>query len=127
MTLITGMSISGKMSIAMRASTNGVASTIIIAMTMKVYGRRSASPTTDSESLASACMQPPGGYSRALFGLDSGGPGDPGETGDFALDVGGELLGRARRHVQPLGAERRAHVLARQHLDHLGVQALDDR
>jgi hypothetical protein len=33
---MTGMSISGKMSIAMRARTSGVASTISIAMTMKV-------------------------------------------------------------------------------------------
>ena len=40
------MLISGKMSIAMLRRTNGVASTISIAMTMNVYGRRSASATT---------------------------------------------------------------------------------
>src|SRR4051812_35493225 len=50
MTLITGMLISGKMSIAIFASTNGVASTMSIAITMNVYGRRSASPTTENES-----------------------------------------------------------------------------
>src|ERR1051325_8278852 len=43
---ITGMLISGKMSIAIFCSTNGVARTISIAITMKVYGRRSARPTT---------------------------------------------------------------------------------
>ena len=47
MMLITGMSISGKMSVAMLRSTNGVASTISIAITMNVYGRRSASSTID--------------------------------------------------------------------------------
>jgi hypothetical protein len=36
MTLITGMLISGKMSVAMLRSTSGVASTISIAITMKV-------------------------------------------------------------------------------------------
>jgi hypothetical protein len=36
MMLITGMSISGKMSVAMLRRTNGVASTISIAMTMNV-------------------------------------------------------------------------------------------
>jgi len=29
-----------------------------------------------------------------LLGLDSGAFGDPAEPGDFAFDVGGELLGR---------------------------------
>jgi hypothetical protein len=36
MTLTTGMLISGKMSVAMLRRTNGVASTISIAITMKV-------------------------------------------------------------------------------------------
>src|SRR6478609_3094248 len=44
---ITGMLISGKMSVAMLSSANGVASTISIAMTMNVYGRFSASWTID--------------------------------------------------------------------------------
>ena len=47
MTLITGMLISGKMSVGMVRSANGVASTISIAITMNVYGRRSASATMD--------------------------------------------------------------------------------
>jgi hypothetical protein len=38
MMLTTGMLISGKMSVAMLRSTSGVASTISIAITMKVYG-----------------------------------------------------------------------------------------
>jgi hypothetical protein len=49
MTLTTGMLISGKMSVAMLESANGVASTISIAITMKVYGRLSASSTIDTE------------------------------------------------------------------------------
>src|SRR3982750_318010 len=44
---ITGMLISGKMSVAMFSSANGVARTISIAMTMNVYGRFSASWTID--------------------------------------------------------------------------------
>jgi len=48
MMLMTGMSISGKMSVAIFISTNGVASTISIAITMKVYGRLSASWTMDT-------------------------------------------------------------------------------
>ncbi len=47
MTLMTGMLISGKMSVAMLSSANGVASTISIAITMNVYGRRSAVSTND--------------------------------------------------------------------------------
>ena len=43
----TGMSISGKMSVAMLRRTNGVASRISSAITMNVYGRLSASPTTE--------------------------------------------------------------------------------
>ena len=50
MTLITGMLISGKMSVAMLSSANGVASTISIAITMNVYGRFSASSTIDTET-----------------------------------------------------------------------------
>ena len=45
--LITGMSISGKMSVGIFISANGVASRISIAITMNVYGRRSASSTTE--------------------------------------------------------------------------------
>jgi len=41
-----------------------------------------------------------------LLGLDPGGLGDLAEAGDFALDVGGELFGRAWRHLQPLGAAK---------------------
>src|SRR5690242_8814636 len=47
MMLITGMLISGKMSVAMFHSANGVARTISSAITMNVYGRRSASWTMD--------------------------------------------------------------------------------
>ena len=47
MMLTTGMLISGKMSVAMFSSANGVASTISIAITMKVTGRFSASWTMD--------------------------------------------------------------------------------
>src|SRR5512135_853752 len=47
MMLMTGMLISGKMSVAIDSSVNGVASTISIAITMKVYGRLSASRTMD--------------------------------------------------------------------------------
>jgi hypothetical protein len=47
MIVITGMSISGKMSTAMLRRAKGVASTISIAMTMNVYGLRSASSTQD--------------------------------------------------------------------------------
>jgi hypothetical protein len=43
MMLMTGMLISGKMSVAILSSANGVASTISIAITMKVYGRFRAS------------------------------------------------------------------------------------
>src|SRR3954464_15021634 len=50
--LTTGMSISGKMSVAMRFSATGVASRISIAITMKVYGRRSASSTTEKPPAA---------------------------------------------------------------------------
>src|SRR6516162_2850686 len=46
---ITGMLISGKMSVAMLSSANGVARTISIAITMNVYGRFSASWTIDIE------------------------------------------------------------------------------
>src|SRR4029079_5996753 len=46
---ITGMLISGKMSVAMFSSANGVARTISIAITMNVYGRFSASWTIDIE------------------------------------------------------------------------------
>ena len=49
MMLTTGMLISGKMSVAMLNNVNGVASTINIAITMKVYGRLSASWTMDIE------------------------------------------------------------------------------
>src|SRR3982750_334894 len=45
--LMTGMSISGKMSVAIVRSANGVASTIRIAITMNVYGRRRAIWTID--------------------------------------------------------------------------------
>jgi hypothetical protein len=45
MIVITGMSISGKMSTAILRSVNGVASRISIAITMNVYGRRRARPT----------------------------------------------------------------------------------
>src|ERR1043166_1391592 len=47
MMLMTGMLISGKMSVAILRSANGVASRISIAITMNVYGRRSASSTTE--------------------------------------------------------------------------------
>jgi len=43
MMLMTGILISGKMSVAIRSNTKGVASTMSIAITMKVYGRRRAS------------------------------------------------------------------------------------
>ncbi len=43
------MLISGKMSVAILRSANGVASTISIAITMKVYGRRNARWTMDME------------------------------------------------------------------------------
>src|SRR4051812_22170264 len=45
--LMTGMSISGKTSVGIFSSTNGVASTISSAITMNVYGRRRASWTID--------------------------------------------------------------------------------
>ena len=61
---ITGMLISGKMSIAIFASTNGVASTISIAITMNVYGRRSARPTTPPLPIES-CPSSPGRASMA--------------------------------------------------------------
>src|SRR5260221_1194116 len=45
-----------------------------------------------------------------LLGLDPGGLGDLCEAGDFALDVGGELLGRAGRDLESLSGERALHV-----------------
>src|SRR5688572_18275650 len=48
MRLTTGMSISGKMSVAMLLSASGVASTMSIAITMNVSGRRSATSTTEN-------------------------------------------------------------------------------
>jgi hypothetical protein len=54
MTLTTGMLISGKMSVGIVRSANGVASRISIAITMNVYGRRSARPTIDRLELAAA-------------------------------------------------------------------------
>src|SRR5260221_3000007 len=61
-----------------------------------------------------------------LLGLDPGGPGDLGEAGDFALDVGGELLGRAGRDLESLSGERALHVRSSQHLDRFGVQPCYD-
>jgi hypothetical protein len=49
--LITGMLISGKMSVGIVRSANGVASRIRIAITMNVYGRVSASATIDVPEL----------------------------------------------------------------------------
>jgi hypothetical protein len=46
------MSISGKMSVAMFFSASGVASRMSIAITMNVYGRRSASSTTEKPAAA---------------------------------------------------------------------------
>jgi len=48
MMLTTGILISGKMSVAMLRRANGVASRISSAITMNVYGRASASFTTEN-------------------------------------------------------------------------------
>ena len=64
MMLITGMLISGKMSVAIFSSTKGVASTISIAMTMKVYGRRRAIETMG--------MAEKGGWGKDALPLDGG-------------------------------------------------------
>src|SRR5665213_234762 len=53
MMLITGMLISGKMSIPMFSNAKGVARTMSIAITMKVYGRRSAISTIDMDAILS--------------------------------------------------------------------------
>src|SRR5713226_4994739 len=73
---------------------------------------------------SSTCRNPRG---ARLLGLDAGGLGDLGEPGDFALDVGGELLGRTGRDLQPLGGKRSLHVRSAQNLDGFGVEAPDDR
>ena len=62
------MSISGKMSVAMLRSANGVASTISIAITMNVYGRLSASWTIDMGGRA-----------------ERGATGDAGDGGETAM------------------------------------------
>ena len=58
MMLMTGMLISGKMSVAMFNSANGVARTISIAITMNVYGRFNASATMDTVELPLAAPKP---------------------------------------------------------------------
>src|SRR3954470_8163080 len=58
----------------------------------------------------------------ALLRLDAGGFRHFRELRDLALDVRGKLLGRARAHIEALGAERVLHIGPRQHLEHVRVQ-----
>ncbi len=62
-----------------------------------------------------------------LLGLDTGGLDDLGEPGDFVLDVGGELLGRAGRDLESLSGERALHVRSSQYLHGFRVEPADDR
>ena len=55
MMLTTGMLISGKTSTGVVSSTNGVASTISMAITMNVYGRLSATLTIHIETRPREC------------------------------------------------------------------------
>src|SRR5262245_38173615 len=64
--------------------------------------------------------------SLPLLRLDTRSADDSAPLRDLGLDVGGEVLGRAARRLEALGAEPLAHVRRGEHLHDLAVQAVDN-
>jgi len=62
-----------------------------------------------------------------LVGLDSGSFSDLAEPGDFALDVGGEMLRRAGATSSPWAPSVAPTSALPKHLHGFGVQPADDR
>src|SRR4051812_19055567 len=84
----------------------------------------SSTPLSASELRTTLAERP---SAMRLFGLDSRSLADLAELGDFALDVRGELLGRAGLRFEALLRERGLHVRRAEGLDGLRVQPGDDR